>query len=153
MSVGKSVLRIRQDKGLTQRAVSEASDLTISYISRIENDHVQPTMGTLSRLAEALGVPVSGIFLIGEHARSLVHKCPVSASGQCIGEQVRSRRGRAPKGSKTPYTEKELRLLRMADFLALRGSQEIRQTLGVMLEALVLRASKEMRLNARDILR
>lgn len=140
MSVGKALLRVRLSKGMTQREVGEAAGFAVSYISRIENNRVQPTMRTLSRLAEALDTPVSGIFTIGEGACTPVHKCPVSASGDCIGDSVRSGLGRRPKGKHVPYGEEELRLLKMTDFLALHGSAEVRMALSVMLESLLIRA-------------
>jgi len=140
MSVGKALLRVRLDKNMTQRQVGELAGLATSYISRIENNRVQPTMGTITRLAEALHTPVSGIFAIGEAARTPVHKCPVSTSGSCIGELIRSARGRTPVRGQTPYGEDELRLLKMTDFLLLNGSPEVRQALSVLLESLMLRA-------------
>ncbi len=92
-------------------------------------------------MAAALDVPISSIFHADERdAGASQHTCPVSASGQCIGEQVRSHRGRPPRGKRTFYGEQELRLLKMTDFLAVHGSKQMRQTLTVVLEALVSKA-------------
>ena len=141
MGIGKSILSIRQQKGMTQREVSARSELAISYISRIENDRVQPTMATLGRLAEALEVPVSTIFRIGERGSAPpVHRCPVSASGECIGEQIRNTTGRPARGRlRDPYGREELALLRMTNDVALHGSKDARRALRVLLESLVLR--------------
>ena len=145
MSVGKAILKVRLDRHMTQREVSERAGLAVSYISRIENNRVQPTMRTLTRLAEALDTQVSGIFATGEGAASPEHKCPVSSSGQCIGELIRSRHGRRPKGARVPYGELELRMLKMTDFLARHGSAEVRQTLVTVLESLMLHAEPRTR--------
>ncbi len=140
MSVGKSILRIRLERGMTQGEVGERASLATSYISRIENDHVQPTMATLGRLAQALRVPVSAIFRVDERGDGHVkQRCPVSASGQCIGEQIRSEQGRKPRRNKASYGREELRLLRMTDYIALHGSKATRAALGVVLDSIVQR--------------
>lgn len=145
MSIGKAILRVRLDMGMTQRAVGERAGLAVSYISRIENNRVQPTMGTLTRLAGALDTPISRIFAIGEVASAPPRQCPVSGSGECIGEMIRSGRGREPHGGRMPYGEEELRILKMADFLAVHGSAEIRLTLVTVLESLMDRAGSPKR--------
>ena len=143
MSVGKAVLRIRQKQGLTQREVGLRARLATSYISRIENGHIQPTMTTLSRLARALEIPVAGIFQVGGDADATEAKvCPVTGSGECVGELIRSNRGREPGNGKARYGEEELRLLKMTDYLVNSGSKEIRQTLTVLLEALMTQAGR-----------
>lgn len=141
MSVGKAVLRVRRERGMTQGQVGAKANLATSYISRIENGHVQPTMGTLGRIARALDVPASTIFQVSEQGdRSFKHKCPVSASGRCIGEQIRSDAGRAPARGKATYGRQEMRILKMADYVALHGSRDVRAALLVVLESLVERS-------------
>jgi transcriptional regulator with XRE-family HTH domain len=143
MTLGKAVLQIRKELGLTQSEVARRSRLATSYVSRIENNHIRPTMATLGRLAEALDVPISSIFRITESGAPVrVHRCPVSASGDCIGEQIRSARGRPPREKKAAYGDEELRLLKMTDFLALRGSKEVRRTLAIVLESLLARTNQ-----------
>lgn len=143
MSVGQSVLRIRHERGMTQGEVGERAGLATSYLSRIENDHVQPTMVTLGRVAAALGVPTSAIFRLDERGDgSVKHRCPVSASGQCVGEQIRSRKGKAPRRKKARYGRDELHLLKMADYIALHGSKDVRRALGVVLDSLLQRVKK-----------
>ena len=146
MSIGKAILRIRTDKGMTQSDVGRRSGLATSYVFCMENDRLQPTMGTLGRVAEALEVPVSSIFRLHERGSGPVtHRCPVSTSGDCIGELLRSDRGRRPLGKKVPYGREELELLRMADYLVLHGTKEARRALRVLLEALVSRETKPPR--------
>jgi len=140
VTVGKSLLRIRHRRHLTQGEVGRTSGLATSYISRIENGHVQPTMGTLARLAKALGVQPSEIFRVNEAgSRAAGLHCPVSSSGGCIGEQIRAARGRRARQAKVSYGREELRILKMADYLALHGSREVRRSLVVLLESLMQR--------------
>ncbi|MHC5011597.1 MAG: helix-turn-helix domain-containing protein [Planctomycetota bacterium] len=142
MSVGKAILQIRQERGLTQHQVGRRARLATSYVSRIENNRVQPTMATLGRVARALDVPLSLIFQASEKGEDPAgHTCPVSASGRCIGEQIRSHRGRAPRGKKATasYGKEDLRLLKMTDYIVRRGSKDARKALAVVLESLMQR--------------
>ncbi len=143
MSVGKALLQIRRDQGLTQRAVGDRAGLAVSYVSRVENNHVQPTMGMLARIAAALEVSVASIFQVGERACTTSHKCPVSTSGNCIGELIRNQCGRVPNGGKVHYGEDELQLLKMADYVTLHGSKELRQALTTVLESFMLQVGAE----------
>ncbi len=143
MGIGKTILRIRIEKGLTQRELGEAADLASTYISRIENGRVQASTTTLGRIASALDVPVTE--LLNREARHVpsTHKpCPVSQSGKCIGAQLRSGHGRLPLDQASTYSKEQLHLLRITDKLAHHGKTEIRTTLRVFLEALLERASK-----------
>ena len=143
MSIGKEMLRVRLERGMTQGEVGRRSNLATSYISRIENNHIQPTMGTLSKLAQALEVPLSSIFRSNEDTKlPTIHHCPVSSSGKCVGEQLRSHHGRRPN-AEFRYDKETLRLLKMADFIAVHGSKEIRRTLTVVLESLISHAGKK----------
>lgn len=143
MSVGKAVLRLRQERGLTQNEVGRRARLATSYISRIENERIHPTMVTLSRLAEALQVATADLFRVAESPDAArLHSCPVSSSGQCVGELIRSGRGRRPSGGGITYGPEELRLLRMADYVVLHGSKDVRGALAVMLECFVNEASR-----------
>ena len=144
MSLAKAVLRIRHEKQLTQREVGSRAHLATSYISRIENGRIQPTMVTLGRLAEALGVAAADIFKLAEAPQSSPHHvCPASSSGTCIGELLRSHKGKTPDAmdGKLTYGPGELRLLRMADYVILHGSREVQSALNVVLESLVNHAS------------
>ncbi len=138
VSIGEALLRVRTEKGLTQREVALATGLAVSYISRIENDRVQPTVVTVQRLAQAIEVPLATLFRLDDDESLEVPRCPVSSSGQCIGRMIRSSAGRAPGSKKQRYSKEELRLLKMTDLLVTSGSKEIRQALAVVLESLLV---------------
>lgn len=142
MAIGKALLHVRHYRGLTQAQVCQRAGLTVSYLSRLENGHLEPTMGTLQRVADALETPPSKIFQVietGENGNggSDPARCPISSSGACIREQLSSRHGRSPKAAE--YGPNELHLIRMADYLALHGTPEVRAALGVVLESLLQR--------------
>lgn len=59
MSVGKRILRLRLERQLTQRDISEETGLAVSYLSRLENGRITPTIPTLTKIALALGVDVT----------------------------------------------------------------------------------------------
>jgi transcriptional regulator with XRE-family HTH domain len=56
MSFGKTLQRIRRDKGVTQREVASEIEMDYSYFSRLENDRFdsQPTRETIEKIAGAL---------------------------------------------------------------------------------------------------
>ena len=56
---GANLKKIREDKGFTQAQLAIDSDLDISYISRIENGRISPSLIYITHLAEALGVDMN----------------------------------------------------------------------------------------------
>ena len=71
------VLRtLRRQRGLSQEALADATDLSRPYISQLERSLKSPSLRTLARLAEALDVSVSEILVRVEQEMGLV---PASA--------------------------------------------------------------------------
>lgn len=54
--VGRNLVRIRREKGLTQERLAELSGYTQQYLSGIEQGQRNPTIVTLFEIASALGV-------------------------------------------------------------------------------------------------
>jgi transcriptional regulator with XRE-family HTH domain len=54
--LGKNLKRIRTAKKLSQGAISRKLEVHRAYISGIENGKRNPTLATIQKLAEALGV-------------------------------------------------------------------------------------------------
>lgn len=54
--------QIRKEKGMNQESLAAAIGMSQSNISEIENGRHNPTLDTLTKIADALGVPVSGLF-------------------------------------------------------------------------------------------
>ena len=51
--LGRRVRQLRQAKGLSARELAARSGLTSTYISRLENARLSPTVATLSRLGRS----------------------------------------------------------------------------------------------------
>ena len=55
--LGQNMKRIRAKKKMSQGDISRALEVDRGYISNIENGKKNPTLATLQKLADALGVP------------------------------------------------------------------------------------------------
>lgn len=62
IDVGKRLRSIRTRSGLSMRALAEASNLSVNTLSLIEYGKTSPSVSTLQRVAEALGVPIASFF-------------------------------------------------------------------------------------------
>lgn len=60
--VGRQLKEMRGERGLSLRALAELCDLSPNTISLIERGASSPSVSTLSRLAMALGVPITFFF-------------------------------------------------------------------------------------------
>jgi transcriptional regulator with XRE-family HTH domain len=73
MAVGRTLNRLRQERGLTVAALATEAGLSPGMISRIENAQVSPSLATLSALAAALSVPVMAMLAQHEQAADIHH--------------------------------------------------------------------------------
>lgn len=55
---GQKLKEVRARAGLTQEALARAADISLSAITKLESGKVDPTWGTVQRIAKALGVSV-----------------------------------------------------------------------------------------------
>ena len=136
MSIGTRVMQIRSQKGMTQRELSQRSGIAGSYLSRIENRHLEPRPKTLRRLAEALDVPLGEFFQERDESLAGV-QCLVTPSGRCIMDMIRAGQGKCPQTGAEAYTPRHLELLRLAAYLIQSGDQRLLEALEVMLGALL----------------
>lgn len=60
--VGRKLRELRQQRGLSLRALAERSGLNINTLSLVENGKSSPSVGTLQQLALALETPLSSFF-------------------------------------------------------------------------------------------
>ena len=65
MIIGKRLKTLRTEKKLSQGDIEKRSRLLRCYISRVENGHTVPSVGTLERLARAIDVPLYRLFFEG----------------------------------------------------------------------------------------
>jgi transcriptional regulator with XRE-family HTH domain len=65
MDIGKRLRDIRVAKGLSQSDMEKRTGMLGCYISRVENGHTEPSIRTLEKLAKALGIELSQLFVAG----------------------------------------------------------------------------------------
>ncbi len=53
--------QLREVKGMSQDVLAKKAKVTREYVNRLEKGRYDPTLGTLQRLAEALGVSVTAL--------------------------------------------------------------------------------------------
>src|SRR5208283_2796762 len=136
MSIGTRVMQIRNQKGVSQRELSERSGIAGSYLSRIENRHLEPRPKTLRKIANALEVPLGEFFQ--DHAESLAGvQCAVTPSGKCVMELIRAGQGKPAKPGIERYTARHLHLIRLAGYLIQSGDRRLLDALEVVLGAML----------------
>jgi len=136
MSIGTRIIQLRNQKGLTQQQLGGLTGLAASYLSRIENRHLEPRPQTLSKIATALGVPISEIFQ--ERSPQLgTMQCVITPSGNCIMNLLHSSQGRRTHPPGETYDPRQLQLLRMASYLIQTADSRLLDALDVLLGALL----------------
>ena len=63
MKIGTTIRAHRLNKGLSQGDIEKKTGLLRCYLSRVENGHTVPSLDTLSKIAMALDLPISGFFV------------------------------------------------------------------------------------------
>ena len=66
MIIGERLRELREEKKLSQGDMEERTGLFRCYVSRVENGHTIPAIGTLEKMARALEVPLYQLFYDGE---------------------------------------------------------------------------------------
>jgi transcriptional regulator with XRE-family HTH domain len=61
-AVGELVRRLREQRGLSLRALATATDFSPSFISQLENGQVSPSIASMERIANTLGVTLGEFF-------------------------------------------------------------------------------------------
>ena len=111
--------------------------LAPSYLSKIENGRIQPTFPTLWRILRALHADMAEVLSADPAAPRAPAGCPVSATGECLGQLIRSEAEVARDRRRVFVSTREVQLLH--DLLAwLKGaSPEHAHALEVMLDQVV----------------
>jgi transcriptional regulator with XRE-family HTH domain len=65
MIIGDRLRELRRQKKLSQAQIENRPGLQRAYLSRVENGHTVPTIGTLEKWATALEVPIYLLFYDG----------------------------------------------------------------------------------------
>jgi len=62
MKIGTTIRGHRLQKGLSQGDIEKKTGLLRCYLSRVENGHTVPSLDTLSKIAQALDLPIAQFF-------------------------------------------------------------------------------------------
>lgn len=74
MKIGDSIRKLRLQKDLTIQQLSELTGLSQSLISQVERDLVSPSVVSLWKIAQALGVPAGYFFEASSTGNMVVRK-------------------------------------------------------------------------------
>jgi transcriptional regulator with XRE-family HTH domain len=71
-SIGGVIRRARKQQRLTLQQLAESSELSLSYLSQIERNLLNPSVGTVKRIAVALDLPAGKLMFASESAASRI---------------------------------------------------------------------------------
>ena len=62
VDVGSRLRELRQERGMSMRALARASGLSANALSMIERGRTSPSVSTLYKLADAMAIPITAFF-------------------------------------------------------------------------------------------
>lgn len=71
MNVGQAIRLCRTQRGVSQSAIADRANCSVSYLSMLENNKRDPTLSTVTKIAEALHVPVGLLFVLAADQNEL----------------------------------------------------------------------------------
>jgi transcriptional regulator with XRE-family HTH domain len=71
-NIGQRIRQLRESRGMTQSQLQARSRVSRSYLSRIESGQMTPSLGTLEKISEALGVGLNRFFIPETNGESLL---------------------------------------------------------------------------------
>ena len=71
MDIGNRLRSVRKEKKLSQGEMEQRTGLLRCYISRVENGHTVPAIGTLEKMARAFEMPLYLLMYEGEEPPAL----------------------------------------------------------------------------------
>ena len=71
MNVGQAIRLCRIRRGASQSVIANRANCSVSYLSMLENNKRDPTLSTVTKIAEALRVPVGLLFVLASDQNEL----------------------------------------------------------------------------------
>jgi transcriptional regulator with XRE-family HTH domain len=87
-SVGSKIRHLRKSNGLTLKQLARGCDLSANTISLVERSQVAPNIDTLCKIATALGVSPSSLFLEVCKPRVILQRADESRDETSIADQT-----------------------------------------------------------------
>ncbi len=134
--LGQRIAAHRSQLGLTQTVIAKRAGLAASYLSRIENGKIFPTVPTAQKIATALRVPLSEL-LRPAPPQKKSKGCPVTAKGACLIDLIDPKWGFGSEGRGERYTPRQIRLMRRFTALVREGSPDLLNSLEVVVGGLL----------------
>ena len=85
IEIGRTVVVMRERKGLTQEKLALEAEMSVTYLRRIEHGRANPTLRALDRVAAILGMELSTLLQLsvgGQNSREV-------SRALCDGEEAR----------------------------------------------------------------
>jgi transcriptional regulator with XRE-family HTH domain len=76
MEIGRRLKELRESRNLSQGDIGVRSGLLRCYTSRVENGHTVPSVDTIAKYANALGIPLFAFFPNEENVRRVEPSLP-----------------------------------------------------------------------------
>jgi transcriptional regulator with XRE-family HTH domain len=74
VDVGSRLRQLRQERDMSMRALARASGLSTNALSMIERGRTSPSVSTLYKISEALGVPITAFFRLEPPKQEVVFR-------------------------------------------------------------------------------
>lgn len=96
VKIGAKLRSARVAQRLTLEKLAQASNLSRSFISRVENDTTSPSIATLVQLCQVLSLPVGNLFTQPEIQLTYLDTAPlINMGGQGVTERLVTARSEA----------------------------------------------------------
>ena len=129
-TLGERINASRLQRKLSQVALARRAGIDPSYLSRIENGRVHPTVAMALRIASALRMSLDDLTGPSPPERKS-RPCPVSPSGHCMMDLI-DVNAELKGGDLTGFSPRQVRLVRRFTALVHRGSPNLLRALEVL---------------------
>ena len=72
VNVGGVLQQLRTDRGLSLRVLAERTGFSPSFLSQVERNQVSPSISSLQKIAQSLGVTIAKFFAAREESRPII---------------------------------------------------------------------------------
>ncbi|WP_028301448.1 helix-turn-helix domain-containing protein [Oceanospirillum beijerinckii] len=69
MNIGRALTLCRTQKGMTKTKLSQAADVSVSYLTLLEQGKRDPNLSTINQICKAMNVPMSIFMFLASDAR------------------------------------------------------------------------------------